>query len=135
MEASLNNSKTNINFDSSTLTIGGNAFFLPYNNNIEIPSAVINYSAGKFSGQNTSVVLTSGNALFLIKGIGGLQWGKLAHTSGTGKARIQVDSISLRQFTLSSETFTTGTISMDTLTLAKGKLTGFRKEKIISSNS
>ena len=32
----LNNSKTNINFDSSTLAMGGNAFFLPYNNNIEI---------------------------------------------------------------------------------------------------
>ena len=127
LELYLNSSKTNINFDGSTLTMGGNAFYLPYNNYIEIPSAIINYTAGKFSGQNTSVLLSSVNALFQVKGIGGLQWGKLAHTSGTGKARIQIDSISLRQFSLSSETFTTGTISMDTLSLAKGRTYRFQE--------
>ncbi|MFN9381433.1 MAG: hypothetical protein ACK6BQ_15945, partial [Bacteroidota bacterium] len=59
--------------------------------------------------------------------IGGLQWGKLAHTSGTGKARIQVDSISLQHYSLNSETFTMGTISMDTLSLAKGRTYRFQE--------
>ena len=35
LELYLNSSKTNINFDGSTLTMGGNAFYLPYNNYIE----------------------------------------------------------------------------------------------------
>ncbi len=69
----LNNNKSNINFDESIVTIYGSAFYLSYNSNIEIPSAIISYSQGKFSGKNTSVVLTSSNALFQIKGIGGLQ--------------------------------------------------------------
>ena len=123
----LNNIKTDINFDGSNVTIQGSAFYLSYNSNIEIPSAIISYSQGKFSGQETSVVLSSANALFQIKGIGGLQWGNLAHTSGTGKARIQVDSISLKHYSLSSETFTKGTISMDTLSLAKGRTYRFQE--------
>jgi len=125
----LKNVKTDINFDGSTVTIQGSAFYLSFNSNIEIPSAIISYSQGKFSGQKTSVVLTSANALFQIKGIGGLQWGKLAHTSGTGKARIQVDSISLQHYSLNSETFTMGTISMDTLSLAKGRTYRFQEGK------
>ena len=123
----LNNNRTNINFDESNVTIDGSAFYLSYNSNIEIPSAIISYSQGKFSGQNTSVVLRAANAFFQVKGIGGLKWGRLAHTSGMGKARIQVDSISLQQYSLSSETFTTGTISMDTLSLAKGRTYRFQE--------
>lgn len=123
----LNNVKTDINFDGSKVTIQGSAFYLAYNSNIEISSATINYSQGKFSGQNTAIILTSANALFQVKGIGGLQWGQLAHTSGTGKARIRVDSISLQHYSLSSETSTTGTINMDTLSLAKGRTYRFQE--------
>lgn len=129
LQLTLNNSNTNVNFDNSILTISGNAFYLPYNNNIEIPSAVLTYSTGKFSGLQTAMVLTGTNALFQVKGIGGLKWGQLAHTSSTGKARIQVDSIILSTLLLSSETNTTGTISMDTMSLAKGRTYRFQEGK------
>ena len=129
LDLKLENTKTNINLDSSDIFVKGAAFYLTYNSNIEIPSAIINYTSGKFSGVNTSISLSSINSLFQVKGIRGLRWGQLALTSSLGKARVQIDSINLLKYTLTSETNTTGVIVMDTLKLSKGRTYRFQEGK------
>ncbi|MFZ4376728.1 MAG: gliding motility-associated C-terminal domain-containing protein [Saprospiraceae bacterium] len=129
LDLKLENAKTDINLDSSDILVRGDAFYLPYNSYIEIPSAVINYTTGKFSGVNTSISLSSINSLFQVKGIKGLRWGQLALISSLGKARVQADSINLFKYILTSETNTTGVISMDTLVLSKGRTYRFQEGK------
>lgn len=129
LDLKLENTKTDINLDSSDIFVKGAAFFLTYSSNVEIPSAIINYTSGKFSGVNTSISLSSINSLFQVKGIRGLRWGQLALTSSLGIGRVQVDSINLLKYTLTSETNTTGVISMDTLILSKGRTYRFQEGK------
>lgn len=129
LDLRLENAKTDINLDSSNIVVKGAAFYLTFNSNVEIPSAIINYVTGKFSGVNTSISLSSINSLFQVKGIKGLRWGQLSLISSLGKARVQADSIILSKYILTSETNTTGVISMDTLVLSKGRTYRFQEGK------
>lgn len=129
LDVRVNNAKTDINLDNSSILVQGTAFFPPFNTFLEIPSAILSYTTGKFSGVNTSIALSSGNSLFQVTGTKGLRWGKLALTSEQGKARVQADSILLSTYALSCETTTTGIISMDTLLLSKGKTYRFQEGK------
>ena len=129
LDLRLESAKTDINLDNSNILVKGAAFYLPFNYNVEIPSIVINYLTGKFSGVNTSISLSSINSLFQVKGIKGLRWGQLALISSLGKARVQADSIILSKYTLTSETNTTGVISIDTLVLSKGRTYRFQEGK------
>lgn len=120
----INNSKTNINLDNSNIEIWGKKYL-----NIDA-TGTISYFGGNFSGNNTSFILTSDDASFRANSIAGkLRWDALNFTSQFGISNLSVDSLNLNKLFLNNETFVRGSISMDSLSLGKGRTYRFQGGK------
>ena len=129
LDLRLSQARAEVNLDGSLVTVRGAPFLINSNIYNEIPSALIQYQAGKFSGLGSTIDCSANQVLFQVKGVGGLRWGRLVLSSSLGKGRVEVDSVLLGSYQLRSETNTRGVLTMDTLVLAKGRTYRFQEAK------